>query len=705
MSALQFLRERAGVLVAGVIGLSLFIFVVSDFFGKGRSQRLQQKKYYEIGLVNGEQISYQDYESRIQSLQEIYKLSGTSTIDEKTSESIREQMWQTMIRENILESKYKDLGIAVSDEEVNDQVFGSDPHPVVKQLFTDRQTGMFNKSFLVQFLKNTETDENAKKYWLFFENQIVSDRMGSKYNNLVTKGMYVTSKQAEFESKTTSRTVDFSYTMKPYSSMSDSSVTVSTAEIKQYYDTHKENYRRSISRDIEFVTFDVLPSEDDYRQAEQWINKTKVEFEQAENPAQFINTAADTRYTGLYTQLAGIPDTLKPFVKEENTKKVFGPYLDKGAYKLARLIDAQERPDSVHARHILLTPGTNGNLQKARQKADSLMTLIKKGIPFGLLAQASSDDKGSAQAGGDLGWFREGQMITPFNNYCFTAKKGDIKIVETTVGVHIIEMLDVSKKVKKYDLGIIDRKVIASNLTNQKVYAEASRFAGSNNTYEKFRKAIAEQKLNVRVANNITPQQKNLPGLEKPRSLVMSLFQSSLNKIILDQNQQAVFEVGDKYVIGFCTKAVEEGIAPLADVANDVKYSVLKEKKADKISAQLQSLGSKDKSIETFAASIGSQVQEATQVNFRSYSINGAGIEPALIAAASAAEKGVLSGPVKGNNGVFMLTVNNVSSSGADDVKLIKERLASTFRLRGTYEAYEALRKSANIVDKRYKFY
>ena len=113
MSALQFLRERAGVLVAGVIGLSLFIFVVSDFFGRGRSQRLLQRKYYEIGLINGERISYQDYEQRIQSLQEIYKLSGTTTIDEKTSESIREQIWQQMIRENILDSKYKDLGIGV----------------------------------------------------------------------------------------------------------------------------------------------------------------------------------------------------------------------------------------------------------------------------------------------------------------------------------------------------------------------------------------------------------------------------------------------------------------------------------------------------------------------------------------------------------------------------------------------------------------
>jgi peptidyl-prolyl cis-trans isomerase D len=705
MSVLQFLRERAGVLVAGVIGLSLFIFVVSDFFGKGRSQRIRQKKYYEIGIINGEPITYQDYEQRVNNLQEIYKLSGTSNIDEKTSESIREQMWQQIVRENVIDTRYKDLGIGVSDEEVNELVLGNDPHPVVRQLFTDRQTGQFNKSFLVQFLKNTETDETSKKYWLFFENEIVSDRMSTKFNNLVTKGLYVTSKQAEFESKTSSRTVDFSYVMKSYSSLPDSAVSVSKSEITSYYETHKENYKRSVSRDIEYISFDINPSEDDFKQADQWINKTKNDFAGATNAVQFINSTSDSRYAALYTTLSGVPDSLKKFVKEENRNMIYGPYLENGSYKLAKLIDVADRPDSVHARHILITPNANLNIKQARVKADSIMGLLKKGLPFGLLAQSTSDDKQSAQTGGDLGWFKEGQMIGPFNNACFSSKKGDLKIIETTYGVHIIDILDISKKVRKYDVGMIDRKVVASSITNQKVYAEASRFAGNNNTIEKFTKAVAEQKLNIRVANNITPQQKNLPGLDKPRPIIMALFQTQPGKIVLDQNQQAVFEIGDKYVVGFCTKAIEEGAAPLADVENDIKYAVIKDKKGDKISTQLESIAEKGKSIESVASIIGSQVQEATQINFRSYSVTGAGIEPSLISAATTAEKGVLAGPVKGNNGVFMITVNNITTSAGDDMKLLKERLTATFRLRGTYEAYDALRKSANVIDKRYKFY
>ena len=705
MSTLQFLREKAGVMVAGVIGLSLFLFVVSDFFGRGKMQRLKQKKYYEIGRINGEYISYQDYEQRINNLQEIYKLSGTSNIDEATHETMREQMWQQMIREKILDVQYKSLGIGVSTEEVNELVLGNEPHAIVKQLFTDRQTGQFNKSFLVNFLKSIETDETAKKYWLFFENEIVNDRMNTKYNSLVTKGLYITSKQAEFEGSLALRTVDFSYLLKNYSDVSDSSIKVTDGDISAFYSTHKENYKKTAQRDIEYVTFDITPSEDDRMQASKWINTAKTDFAAATDVVQFINSTSDTRHSGLYHPLSGIPDSLKAFVKKENMKEIYGPYLEDGSFKLARLLDASERPDSVHVRHILISPKQTLTLERVKQKADSLVKVIKSGVPFNLVAIANSDDQGSAQVGGDLGWFSEGKMIVPFNNACFTAKKGVITTVETTYGVHIIEVLDQSKKVKKYEVGIIDRKILPSSITNQKVYAEASRFAGNVDDYDKFNKTVAEQKLSKRVANNITPQQKTLPGLDKPRPLIMSLFQAESGKIVLDANQQAVFEIGDKYVVGYCTKVNEEGIAPEKDVKNDIRYSVIKDKKADLIIAQYNGLKKDLKTLEDAATKTGGKVLEATQVNFRSYSVPGAGVEPALIGAASIAEQNILSGPVKGNNGVYLINVNNVVTANAEDAKLLKDRLRTTYQMRGTYEAYEALKKNANVIDKRYKFY
>ncbi|MCX6300706.1 MAG: peptidylprolyl isomerase [Bacteroidia bacterium] len=705
MSAIQFLREKAGVLVAAIIGLSLFLFVVSDFFGNGRAQRRQQRKYYEIGLIAGEQVSYQDYEQRVQNLFEIYKLSGVSTIDEATSESVREQIWEQIVKEKILNSQYKDLGIGVSTEEVDELVLGNNPHPIVQQLFTDRSTGIFDRSFLVNFLKQLDLDETAKKYWLFFEDEIVTDRMSTKYNNLVAKGLYVTSKQAEFDNNISNSTVDFSFIQKNYASVPDSSVTIAASEIETYYSGHKETFKSNALRDIEYVTFDVIPSEEDIKQTEEWMNRTRDEFAETTNPDQYINLNADTRHTGAFISVSSIPENLRDFVKQENKSAVFGPYREEDSYKIARLIDVADRPDSVHARHILISAGQKRKLADAKVLADSLLGLIKSGTPFELLAMTNSEDQGSAQIGGDLGWFGEGMMVAPFNDACFTGKKGELVTAETTFGIHIIEILDQSKKSRKYNIGIVDRKITPSSTTNQRIYSLASQFAGVNSTYEKFNSAVAEQNLNKRVANNVTPQQKTLPGLDNPRSLVISLFTAEKGKIVLDGNQQAVFEIGDKYVVAFCTAVQEEGIAPMKDVENDIKFILLKDKKAEVISSEFIKNNQEGKTLEDIAYTMGLNVQEATQVNFRSYSVPGAGSEPALIAAASAAKQGVVEGPVKGENGVYMIFVNSLTTKGSEDLKLLKDRMMVTYQMRGNYEAFEALRKDANIVDKRYKFY
>lgn len=705
MSAIQFLREKAGVLVAAVIAISLFLFVIGDFFGGNTAQRRQARKYYEIGKIGDETVSYQEFEEKVQSLFEIYKLSGNTNLDEATSESIREQTWQNIVRERILESQYKKLGIGVSTEEVDELVLGNNPHPIVLQLFTDQQTGTYNKSFLVNFLKQTEVDETAKRYWLFFEDEIVKDRMNTKYNTYVSKGLYVTSRQVEFEKNLESQTVDFSYIIKTYASLPDSLVKINRSDLEDYYARHKENFRRSALRDIEYVAFEIKPSQDDIREAEQWINRVREEFEQASDPEQYINLTADTRHLGYFTGIDEVPTQLVDFVKKENTREVFGPWEENGVLKIARLIEVSDRPDSVHARHILLTPNESRTIEKARIQADSLIRLIKSGVSFDILAMTNSDDKGSSQLGGDLGWFTEGRMVLPFNNACFTARKKEIFKVETTFGVHIVEIIDQSNKSRKYNIGIIDRKIVPGSLTNQKVYSEASQFAGTNNTYEKFQKAVAENGLVKQAANDVTPSQKTLPGLENPRSLIISLFQTEAGKIVLDANQQAVFETGDKYVVAYCTRVQEEGIAPLKDVENEIRISLIKDKKADLISAEFEKYKEPGRTIDDIARTMGLTVQEATGINFRSYSVTGAGVEPALIAAASSAESGKVAGPVKGNNGVFLVSVNNIIRNTDDNSKILKDRLLATYQMRGTYEAYEALRKSANIVDKRYKFY
>jgi peptidyl-prolyl cis-trans isomerase D len=704
MSVLQTLREKAGPLVAGLIGLSLLIFIVSDFFGNNTAQRRRAKKYYELATINKESISYQDFETKVQETVDVYKLSGNSNLTEEQTANIREQIWQQMLMEKIYGKTINKTGLAVTPEEVDELVLGNDPHPIVKNLFKDPKTGVFNKSILVNFLKATETDPNTRKYWLFFENQIIADRLNSKLLNLMAKGVYVTTSQAEFESKISNKSVNFSFTSRNYSSLSDSAVKVSKDEIEKYYDKHKSSFKRSASRDMEYMTFPIAPSETDKNEVKDWADKLRPEFVAATDIPQFINLNSDTRYSDKFVTADELPENLKELALSGDKSYVAGPYIENDAYKMARIVKVEDRPDSVRVRHIIISPNSVGSVAKAKAVADSLMNLIRKGADFGAIATKYSADANSAQVGGDLGWFRENPMI-PFNNACFEGKKGDLFTSESSYGIHIVSIVDQSKKVKKYDIGIVDRKIVASNQTNQQIYAEASRFAGTNNTWEKFNKTITSGNLNKKVAAAVTPDQKELPGLSQPRSIIMALYQAKeAGSIILDNNSQAIFELPDMYVVAYCTKIQEEGIAPVNAVASEIRFKLAKEKKAEKISEEMVKYA-QGKTLYDVAANYGTKVQDASGISFRSYSVPGAGVEPALIAAATCSQQGVLSKPVEGNNGVYMFVVNTITPSATEDIATLKAKLNSNYQVRATYEAYQAIKGKKEVVDKRYKFY
>lgn len=706
MAILQNLRDKAGPLVAIVIGLSLLLFVVSDFFGNNTAQRRRADKYYQLAQIDGEDVSYQDFEARVQDLVEIYKMSGTSEVNEDMMLSLREQVWQQLLSEKLMGKTYRQTGLGVSPEEVEMLVFGDNPHPIVRQLFTDPNTGAFNSSFLVNFLKATETDEATKKYWLFFEDQIINDRLNTKLVNLMSKGLYVTGKQSEFENSLNANTVSFTYMVRNYAAIPDSLVKVTSEEIRSYYDKHKDSFKRGATRDMEYIAFDIAPSESDMKETENWALREKENLANATDVVQYINLTADNRHTGFYRTLAELPETLRPLAESGDRAAVAGPYLEDGAYKIARIIDIAERPDSVRAAHILISPNANRTLAQARKEADSLIALVRSGIDFNTLAMANSDDQGSAQVGGDLGWFSEGMMIIPFNNACFTNSKGDIVTAETTYGIHVIKILDQSRRVRKYDIGIVDRQVIPSNATTQRIYSEASQFAGTNDTYEKFNKAVADGNLDKKLALNVTPEQKELPGLTQSRGLVMALFQNSkAGSIVLDNSSQAVFELPDMYVVAYCSRVQEEGIAPVEDVASDIRFILAKEKKGEIIAAEMKKLEAEGKNINDIAAHYNTTVQDASGINFRSYSIPGAGIEPALISAASASGPGKLSKPVEGNNGVYLFVVSDATPVVAEDLAMVKERMNSGYQIRASYEAYQAIRDKKEVKDMRYKFY
>lgn len=708
MATLQTIRDRAGLLIAIIIGLAIFAFVLGDFLGGGNSQNIGRKKKLEIAEVANKSISYLEYDQRIADLTEIYKLSGNTSTDEQTSLSIRQQTWEQMIREFVMSSEYKKLGLAVCSEELFDLIQGDNPHQYIRQLFTDQQTGFFDRGALIRFLKNMENDPtgNQKKYWMFMENQIDDEQMFNKYLTLIQKGLYVSSYQVIKGLNNSNKQVDFKYLVQRYSSIPDSIINIKEDDLKKYYKEHEDNYQQTASRNIEFVSFEVTPSKEDIKNAEDWIDDVKTEFETTSSIPQFVNANSDLPYDSRNYKQGELPDVINDFMFENEKGASFGPYFENESYKLARLSEINYFPDSLHARHILISPSAERTPEAASQLADSLKKIIVNGTDFALLALMNSNDQGSAQLGGDLGWFMEGTMVKEFNDACFKGEKGEIILVESQFGWHIIEILDQGPKVKKVQVGIITRSIQPSTTTYELAYYEASRFAGMNDTYEKFTSSIDEDEdLTKRIANDIKESDRQIPGLESPRELIRSMYQSEVNKIILDINKQAVFELGDVFVVAFLTDVKEEGVAPFDQVKTDVEFNVRNAKKAEVLIRALEENLAETSSLEDIAKSLNTRIEEVSGINFNSFSIPGAGIEPALIGTVASLPENIISQPVKGLNGVYIAVVTSITENTDLDETFQKNSLASIFRNRVNFEVYNALLENANVVDSRSKFY
>lgn len=697
MATLERIRNRAGILIAVVIGLALFAFILQDLVSSGGS--LFNRAQMEVAEVAGTSIPYELFQAKIEENENLQKLfSQQITLDEQTQIQIRERVWQDIVRGNIMQPEYKKLGIEIHENEVFDMVQGNYIHPIIQQQFGDPQTGVVNKEYIGMIIKNMDNDPRARAYWMYIEQEVIKDRMFTKYLNLVRKGLYVTSLQSKRSVADRTTMVTFDYAVTPYSTIADSTIKITNGDLKDYYNAHQNDYKQQASRDIEYVVFPIKASDEDVKQTEEWINNAKAEFVSTAEPKQYVSLKSDSPFDAKYYKASELRE-FGSWALSTTVGDVMGPIFDGNSYKMARLLDVKMMPDSVKARHILIAPKgqTQQNYTAAKNTADSLLNVLKKGGNWTIIAKQFSDDPGSKEKGGDLGWYPSGVMEAAFDEASFNNKKGEIKLVETRYGFHILEVTERGKETKKAQLAIVERKVAPSSHTTQAIYAKAAEFAGLNKTYEKFNSTANANSLTKRIANNLLQNDRNIAGLESPRELIRWAFRAKKGDV------STVFEFGDMYVVAALTQIREEGIAPLEQVKDDVKLKAIREKKAAALAEKAKS-AMKSNDINEVARTLNTTVARAENVSFSSYTLPSAGIEPNVIGTATASPEGKLAGPVTGNNGIYVLAV--VSSTKEDgDFTSEQSRLNNMYQSRAYYEAYEALKTNAKIVDKRYNFY
>ena len=705
MATLQNIRNRAGVLVAIIIGLALLAFILGDLLRAGSS--ILQSSKMDIGDIDGNSINYNEFQQKVEQTADVYKMnSGNTQISDQTWSKIREQVWQSTIRENIMTPIYEKEGIAVSPEELFDMVQGNNIHPIVRQLFTNPQTGQFNKSAVLNFLKAIDSNaasSEQKAYWLYLEDQITKDRLFYKYIDLINKGLFITKEQAKFSLNNNSKSTNIQYIKQEYNTIPDSAVEVSESEINKYYKKHESDYKESAIREIQYVVFPVEASQEDDLETKKWIDEIKNDFISSKNNKEFVNINSDVKFEDTYKKKDEVSPELTDFAFKGKVGDIYGPYKKDGKYLLVKIDDIANIPDSVMARHILISPQTTGSLERANEIADSLKTRIEKGESFDALAKKYSEDKGSVARGGNLGWFKKNQMVKEFENVCFTGKVGKIYTVTSKYGVHVIEIMKKGKEVKQVKLAKLIRNIEPSNNTYQAVYANASKFASKTETEDQFLENVKKDNLDKKIAR-VSENDNQITGLPQSRDIIRAAYSAKTNSVIKSKEGSTIFEFGDNFVIGILSEAREEGIAPLESVRPSIVMELKKEKKADILAAKMEK-AIIDNDLEATAKKLNTEVKDANNITFNSYTAS-YGMEPAVTGTVVNLEPDKISAPIKGISGVFIAKVisqKENSNIGTEEMEAAK--LKQSLEYRTNYFAYETLKDNAEIEDMRSKFY
>ncbi len=730
MSVLSKIRSRAGLLVA-IIGIALFAFILGDLFTSGRSIFSHQEN--NVGVIAGEEIPRMDFDRKVQDqLEQMKKSNPNAPVDEAKTDQVVQSLWQQTVSEKVFSKEYEKLGLNVSTDELADQMYGKEPNQVMNQYFSDQQTGQIirqyarpdgklNMAAVRKFA--SEMKEEQEKQWVLLEKYIRDSRRQSKYMNLVKKGLYVTTAQAKRDSADAVAMFSIRYIAKKYTSQSDSALKVTDSDLLSWYNAHQYKFKiKDAVRSIEYVTFDIVPSNKDIAdmKAEMKTRADEFKTKTAKEDTAFVQGESDTRtFNAKYVKKGSLNPAIDSIVSKGIAGTVIGPVEENKKMMLYKVLGKKTSSDSAKVRHLLISykgaaradSTVHRSKEQAKALADSLLRVVKsKKKKLEDLVAKYTDDPGSKDlAGGkpgnkgDYGWFTEESGFVPaFKNAGLQGKKGDVTIVETEFGYHLIEVLDKTKETPKVQIVSIERLEQPSKATIDSVYLRANTFAGKNTTSELFEKAVVKEGLNKMIASDIHASDRTIRGLESPKEIVRWMFADERKKGEVSQP----FQLGERFVIASLTSVKEKGIAPLEEVKDKVEAEVKKQKKADNFIEMFNKASVGVTKIEDLSTKMREPAQMADNLTFVNSFIPGMGQENEIIGTLAAEKEGVMSKPIQGNAGVFVLMIEKVAKGNSGgNVKAIQKQSLSALQSRAEGEVFEALKENANIKDNRSKFY
>lgn len=710
MAIIGSIRKR-GTLIVVIVGLSLGAFIL------GEAQNLFVSNNTTVGSFNGDKLDINKYLQLVEDKKLfIQTIRPGMELDEATEDALKDEVWQEEIRTRVYEKQCRILGLIVSDAEQNDLGVGETADDRIKQQFMNPETGRFDPNAYDQQMKQLE-DPGAREgkdleqwiaaraYWEHFQNQMKVDRLQTKYTNMITKGLYVTTKEATSLYKANSDHANIRFVVKSYSTIPDSTVTFTEEELVNFFKEHKYRMRSKKSKAIKYAVFLSIPTPGDSAALRNNIIKLRDELATTDDDTLFVAQNSDESSPPMFVKKGVLNPVLDSLLFSAPKGTIAGPIIESGYYVVAKKLIERVQPDSCKARHILIQPSENTEVavKNAETLRDSIFTALKNGGNFAELAAKFSKD-GSAKDTGNLGWFGKGQMVAEFNDSCFLNKKGDLKKVNSQFGFHVIYIIDQTAPVKESQIAMVIKVIKPSDETKKIQYNMANEIAYPDKKVKSFdalkhMEGFAKKNnLIFRDEQSITEASRNILNMPGTKLIVRWALESKRGDI------SEPFESGDNYIVAVVTANRPDGIPALNDVRDDAIVAYRKHKKAAQFINEFNSTLAMSKDIGSLAASMKLNIGNANDISFGSYFIPGAGIEPQLLGTSFGIKVNQLSKPVEGNGGVYVLVVDQFTPAPAlPDYRGIKKQIMQSFANKAT-EALNAVKEKANVKDYRYKF-
>ena len=702
MAVLGNLRKNSFVLIA-VIGMALFAFVIAGVFDGSGFQSQEP-----IGKVNGKELSISDFRNQMDVLKKSYNFNDLQALT---------TAWDESVRIELLNQEINKLGIGSSSDHLEYFLSQSPSFNSDERFIND--AGLFDVNKFSNFISELkEINPDAYFQWSNQENQFNNQIKANTYFNLISSGLNSTFFEGKKQYSTSNSNANISFVKIPYSSISDSLVSVKNSEISKYIKDNPEDFEQESTRSIDYVIFNESPSKKDQNdlrlrlenllnQKEEYnqvskLNEVVPGFLTTSDLELFLSENSDIPYDSIYRPKGFFSSDHAQMIFNLDNNQTYGPYTDGEFLKYSKMID-KKRNGNVRASHILVSyQGAQGasseitrTKEDARKEASRILNLARTNPDSFSSYALDFSDGPSKSNGGDLGFFQEGMMVKPFNDYVFSNRVGRIGLVETDFGFHVI------KVVAKEDVvlvGTIGLKNIPSDRTSDSIFNIASKFEIDLGKSIDINKTASDLDFEVKSLNSIGELDHDLPNMENQRRLVQWLFNedSSIGdykRFDLSQGGFVIVQINDKQ---------DKGLMPARLATLTVTPILKNQKKAEMIISE----NKKYTTLEDLSASNNLEIINVSALNQITPVVSQAGFEPKLVGTAFGLEIGQTSNLIEGETGVYLVKLNSLNRvEEIESYSAFENQLTSKLRTNLDFNIVQSLKKSADVVDNRSDYY